>query len=45
MAAVRQGHGKRQWPMINGGYSQNGAGLGLRGTFAHGSMLDVWLAA
>ena len=27
----------------NGGYSQNGAGRGLRGTFAHGSMLDVWL--
>ena len=30
---------------INGGYSQNGAGRGLRGTFAHGSMLDVWLVA
>ena len=29
--------------MLNGGYSQNGAGRGLRGTFAHGSMLDVWL--
>ena len=28
---------------LNGGYSQNGAGRGLRGTFAHGSMLDVWL--
>ena len=27
----------------SGGYSQNGAGRGLRGTFAHGSMLDVWL--
>ena len=27
----------------NGGYSQNGAGRGLRGTFAHGSMLDVCL--
>ena len=26
-----------------GGYSQNGAGWGLRGTFAHGCMLDVWL--
>ena len=29
----------------NGGYSQNGAGRGLRGTFAHGFMLDVWLVA
>ena len=29
----------------NGGYSQNGACRGLRGTFAHGSMLDVWLVA
>ena len=29
----------------NGGYSQNGAGRGLRGTFAHGSMLEVWLVA
>ena len=32
-------------PILNGGYSQNGAGRGLRGTFAHGSMLDVWLVA
>ena len=29
----------------NGGYSQNVAGRVLRGTFAHGSMLDVWLVA
>ena len=29
----------------NGGYSQNGAGRGLRGTFVHGCMLDVWLVA
>ena len=29
----------------NGGYSQNGAGRVLRGTFAHGSILDVWLVA
>ena len=29
----------------NGGYSQNGAGRGQRGTFVHGSMLDVWLVA
>ena len=29
----------------NGGYSQNGAGRGLRGTFAHGYMLDAWLVA
>ena len=27
----------------NGGYSQNGGGRGRRGTFAHGSMLDVWV--
>ena len=27
----------------DGGYSQNGAGRGLWGTFAHGCMLDVWL--
>ena len=29
----------------NGGYSQNGADRGLRGTFVHGCMLDVWLVA
>ena len=29
----------------NRGYSQNGAGRGLRGTFVHGCMLDVWLVA
>ena len=32
-------------PSGNGGYSQNGAGWGLRGTFAHGFMLDVWQVA
>ena len=31
--------------IVNGGYSQNGAGRGLRGTFVHGCMLDVWLVA
>ena len=30
---------------VNWGYSQNGAGRDLRGTFSHGSMLDVWLVA
>ena len=29
----------------SGGYSQNGAGRGLRGTFVHGCMLDEWLVA
>ena len=28
-----------------GTIQQNGAGRGLRGTFAHGSLLDVWLIA
>ena len=31
--------------MQNGGYSQNGAGQGLRGTFVHRCMLDIWLVA
>ena len=36
--------GKGKCKLIaNGGYSRSGAGRGLRGTFAHGSMLDAWL--
>ena len=39
---ARQGHTTTQ---NNGGYSQNGAGRGLRNTFVHVCMLDVWLVA